>query len=213
MLLKKTLIISFILILTILSWCEKNKSPKDINKEIIMLQEEMMKETIKKNHSWLITLYNKTIKLDPEQAWAWLGRWASKYKLNDFLWAKKDINIAIELDWSIWDWYLLKGMNEMELWEYEDAYDSFTKAIELNPKDHVSYFYLSDLLYMVDNFSLAKKTIDLAIIYCPHEYEWEYYLMRAKIKEKLGDKSACDDIKTAIQKDSSLKEYTHNICK
>lgn len=82
--------------------------------------------------------FDQAIKIDPNESAAWQGRAATYVELGQYRLAVKDADRAITLPRTgndkIENAYLIRGFALNRLENYEDALQSFDKAIEIDPK-------------------------------------------------------------------------------
>ncbi len=117
--------------------------------------------------------YNKAIQLDPQCATAYYVRgcvYSMQWKLEKAL---LDYTIAIQLNPTP-NGYRNRGMTYVDLKQYEESLKDLDKAIELNPKSAVSYYYRGFAYHNLSQLTNAIRDYTLAISLDPN-YADAYY--------------------------------------
>jgi tetratricopeptide (TPR) repeat protein len=90
--------------------------------------------------------------------------------------AKTSFACAIELDGKRAEAYRGLGITDLELKDYNGAYRAWLKAVELNPKDEKSTYFLGRLFYEADLPNEAAAWLREALALSPDDYEATTYL-------------------------------------
>ncbi|HEY3938367.1 MAG TPA: tetratricopeptide repeat protein [Bryobacteraceae bacterium] len=93
-----------------------------------------------------------------------------------FVEAKASFARAIQIDGSYAEAYRGLGMAELELKDYNGAYRAWLKAVELNPKDEKSKYFLGRLFYEADLPNEGAAWLREALALSPDDYEATTYL-------------------------------------
>lgn len=91
------------------------------------------------NFSQAVSYFNQTIQYLPENADAFFGRGAAKYRLQDYDGAFADFNRVIDLNPDFRDIYLYRGNVSFNAGRLDDAWEDFGKAISRNPGNAYAY--------------------------------------------------------------------------
>jgi tetratricopeptide (TPR) repeat protein len=93
-----------------------------------------------------------------------------------FVEAKASFARAIQLDGNYGEAYRGLGMTDLELKDYNGAYRAWLKAIELNPKDEKSKYFLGRLFYEADLPNEAAAWLREALKLAPDDFQATTYL-------------------------------------
>lgn len=130
-----------------------------------------------------IEYYTKSISRDKSMAYAYFERGYVYYKkLNDFISALDDYNMAIELRPTNYDFYLKRGLVYEELKNYRSAINDYDRAISLNPNDFVLYIRRGISYQALGDYIQNFKDYEMAIKLNPKEG----YLVRGAAYGVLG---------------------------
>jgi tetratricopeptide (TPR) repeat protein len=84
--------------------------------------------------------YNQAIRLDPNNAKAFLNRGLAYYDIGQYQQAIEDYNQSISLAPNNAQAYLNRGLSYVELDKYQQAIEDFNQAIRLDPTDSNVYY-------------------------------------------------------------------------
>ena len=74
-----------------------------------------------------------------------------------------------------------EGLRFFEVKKFEKAKFKFEQDIVFNPKNEMSYLYLSKIFKKLDNFDLAEQNLNTVILLNPQNEEAIYNLARLKL--------------------------------
>ena len=74
-----------------------------------------------------------------------------------------------------------EGLRFFEVKKFEKAKFKFEQDIVFNPKNEMSYLYLSKIFKKLDNFDLAEQNLNTLILLNPQNEEAIYNLARLKL--------------------------------
>ncbi len=143
--------------------------------------------------------YTKAISINSKFAKAYCNRGFAKHKLKKFTEAIEDYSKGIELNPGeyVFHFYYLRGVAKKDLHNYSEAIKDFSKSIEINPKYANAYNDRGNSYNSLDNISEAIKDYSKTIELNPKYYNGAAYYNRGNAKQKIGDKSACEDWRKA----------------
>lgn len=101
---------------------------------------------------------------------------STQFLQHRFTEAKASFSRAIELDGKYAEAYRGLGMTDLELKDYNGAYRAWLKAVDLNPKDEKSKYFLGRLFYEADFPNEAAAWLREALQLSPDDYEATTYL-------------------------------------
>ncbi|HEX3684554.1 MAG TPA: tetratricopeptide repeat protein [Bryobacteraceae bacterium] len=101
---------------------------------------------------------------------------SQQFTKDDFAGAKASFTRAIELDSLYAEAYRGLGMADLELKDYEGAYRAWLKAVDLNPQDEKSRYFLGRLFYEADIPNQAAAWLREALKLRPDDYQAMTYL-------------------------------------
>lgn len=101
---------------------------------------------------------------------------SKQFVQHQFAEAKASFARAIELDGFYAEAYRALGMTDLELKDYNAAYRAWLKAVELNPKDEKSKYFLGRLFYEADFPNEAAAWLRQALALSPDDYQATAYL-------------------------------------
>ena len=113
----------------------------------------------------------------PDNTPAALFRIGSK-QFNDhqFAAARESFSRVIELDSRNAKAYRALGMTDLELKDYQAAYQAWLKAVDLDPNDETSTYYLGRLFYQADLANEAAAWLRQALKIAPDDFKATTYL-------------------------------------
>lgn len=130
---------------------------------------------------------------------------SQQFTKGDFAGAKNSFTRAIELDRLYADAYRGLGMTDLELKDYEGSYHAWLKAVDINPQDEKSKYFLGRLFYEADIPNQAAAWLREALKLKPDDYQAMTYLGLSA--EALGyDQTALQLYHKAL---SASKSQTH----
>jgi tetratricopeptide (TPR) repeat protein len=112
----------------------------------------------------------------PQSARDFYNLASKQFLQNQFSEAKASFTRATEIDASHADSYRGLGMTDLELKDYNGAYRAWLKAVELNPKDEKSKYFLGRLFYEADFPNEAAAWLREALQLSPDDYQATTYL-------------------------------------
>jgi Flp pilus assembly protein TadD len=101
---------------------------------------------------------------------------STQFLERQFVEAKASFARAIQINDSYADAYRGFGMAGLELKDYNGAYRAWLKAVELNPKDEKSKYFLGRLFYEADLPNEGAAWLREALALSPDDYEATTYL-------------------------------------
>ncbi len=110
---------------------------------------------------------------NPQQAYE-LG--SEQFNRGAFADAKISFGRTIELDRFSAEAYRGLGMTDLELKDYEGAYHAWLRAVDLNPQDEKSKYFLGRLFYEANIPNQAAAWLREALALKPDDYEALTYL-------------------------------------
>ncbi|MDP6925119.1 MAG: tetratricopeptide repeat protein [Candidatus Scalindua sp.] len=126
---------------------------------------EGFSEHSNENHPSSITYLSDTIRLNPENQYAYLNRGDAYYSLKQYKKAIEDYNKTIELDPENVIAYGRKGDAYGRLKQYKNSIINYAKAIELDPEYAPAYNNRANILFTTRQYEKAikdySKTIEL----------------------------------------------------
>jgi tetratricopeptide (TPR) repeat protein len=90
--------------------------------------------------------------------------------------AKASFARAVQIDSSYGEAFRGLGMTDLELKDYNGAYRAWLKAVELNPKDQKSKYFLGRLFYEADLPNEAAAWLRDALELSPNDFQATTYL-------------------------------------
>ena len=121
-----------------------------------------------------------------------------------FVEAKTSFTRATELDAKYSEAYRGLGMTDLELKDYNGAYRAWLKAVDLNPKDEKSKYFLGRLFYEADLPNEAAAWLREALKLSPDNFQATTYL--GLCAEALGlDSTAGPLYRNAIAESNAQK--------
>ena len=78
--------------------------------------------------------------------------------------------------------YFQEGINLYNKSKYEDAKFKFEQDIVLNPKNELSYLYLSKIFNKQDKKKLEEQNLNTVVLLNPNNEEAIFYLAKLKLK-------------------------------
>jgi len=129
----------------------------------------------KNEYNKAIKSYDKALKLNPDDFYAWYYKGNAFYKLNQYNEAIKCFNKASELNPDyLYAWYY-KGNTLINLKEYEEAIKCYNKALELDPDYLYAWYYKGYAFYKLNQYEKAIKYYNTALKLNPdYLYAWFY---------------------------------------
>jgi tetratricopeptide (TPR) repeat protein len=104
-----------------------------------------------------IACYDEEIKLQPQNAAAYMSRAQAYYGLQRWNRALADYNKAIELDPKSSQYFTERGVTKLQLGLNEQGVADFSQAIALNPKDGNAFYNRAIALDKLGKADLANK--------------------------------------------------------
>jgi tetratricopeptide (TPR) repeat protein len=101
---------------------------------------------------------------------------STQFLERQFIEAKASFARATRIDASYAEAYRGLGMTDLELKDYNGAYRAWLKAVELNPKDEKSKYFLGRLFYEADLPNEAAAWLREALELSPRDYQAATYL-------------------------------------
>ncbi len=133
-----------------------------------------------------ITLFDDVVKKYPNMAMGYNQRASAKAELNkDYTGAIDDLNKAIELDPSSFNYINNRGLYKTELGLFDEALVDINAAIKLNPSNAMAYNNRGRIYLNYKNYIEAKKNFDSAI-----KFDTNYnaaYFNRGQLNLEIGD--------------------------
>ena len=96
--------------------------------------------------------------------------------------------------------FFQEGLNLYENKKSEEAKFKFEQSIVLNPKNELSYLYLSKIFKNMNNRNLEEQNLNTVILLNPKNEEAIYYLARLKLDN------------SDYKKSKELNERLINLC-
>ncbi len=143
--------------------------------------------------------YNLAISLDPKYGPAYYGRGWAKHELKDYLGELEDARQGYQLEPGNPGGYLRRIGAALEgLRRFAEAVENYTKAINLNPRDHGSIYNRANCSIEMGDYARALDDLNRALELDP---DWvEALSRRAYVFEKTGKfKEALRDYKLALK--------------
>ena len=100
--------------------------------------------------------------------------------------------------------YFNQGINLFNKKKYEDAKFKFEQDIVFNPKNELSYLYLSKIFNKQDKKELEEQNLNTVMLLNPKNEEAIYYLAKLKL--------ISSDYKKSIELVNKLKLVCKNLC-
>lgn len=110
-----------------------------------------------------LTIYDKVLKAEPDNAEVWYHRGMALHDLNDYEEAIASYNRALESepdDIAVW---IDRGQSLDKLGRYEEAQASYGHALDINPTDEVDWFSRGFLLNALERYEEALASYDRAL--------------------------------------------------
>jgi len=141
-------------------------------------------------------ILNDVITANPGLPFPYAERGYQSLIKGEFNKAISDYSKAIELDPSIADYWINRGIAKEKLKNWTGAYDDYTRAIRMADKMEQAWLHRANLLYQRGKYSEAIKDYDVALILNPY-YGTAFY-NRGLAEYRLGQSGkACLDLKSA----------------
>ncbi len=122
-----------------------------------------------------ILLYEKAIKIDPNQYSAWYNKGLALSSLRQYEQAIYSFNKAIEIDFNqYWSWYL-RGNALLNLNSNEAAIISYNKAIEIDKNQYRLWYEKGVALSNLNRYEQAMISFDKAIAIDKNQFESWFY--------------------------------------
>lgn len=112
----------------------------------------------------------------PESAHNFFDLGSKQFNEHRFNEAKASFDRAIELDKLNAEAYRALGMTNLELKDYNGAYHAWLKAVDLNPNDEKSKYFLGRLFYEADLPNEGAAWLRQALKLAPSDYQAATYL-------------------------------------
>ena len=122
---------------------------------------------------------------DPNYFDAWIARALLKYSRSDYHGAALDLNTAIALRPQNGNAYIYRAKALVKLEKSSEAYDDFTKALEILPSNVECYYYRGFINYDMRRFKNAVSYWEKAVLLKP-ELAAKLNDNIAKAKLKIG---------------------------
>lgn len=107
--------------------------------------------------------YNKAIELEPENYLHYFERSNYYYTINDLKGSLSDIQKAIQLAPETGKLYNALGAVYMRMERPNDAFDAYSRSIDLSPENYLPYINRSDLNYQREDMEASCRDLDSAI--------------------------------------------------
>ncbi len=134
-----------------------------------------MKKHELEDYQSAIDNFTQSIRLDPDNALAYMYRADSRYKLEDYQGSIDDYTQSIKLEPDSdadADIYWLRADAKYQLEDYQGSIDDYTQSIKLNPDDNCSaYSYRADAKEKLGYYQDAIDDYNLAIYKCKEKGE------------------------------------------
>jgi len=114
--------------------------------------------------------------IQPQNAREFFKLGSKQFSERRFQEAKDSFTRAIELDKLSAETYRALGMTDLELKDYNGAYHAWLKAVELNPDDEKSKYFLGRLFYEADFPNEGAAWLRQALQLTPNDYQAATYL-------------------------------------
>jgi tetratricopeptide (TPR) repeat protein len=101
---------------------------------------------------------------------------SKQFNDHQFAAARESFSRVIELDARNAKAYRALGMTDLELKDYQAAYQAWLKAVALDPKDETSKYYLGRLFYQADLANEAAAWLREALKIAPEDFKATTYL-------------------------------------
>ena len=101
--------------------------------------------------------------------------------------------------------YFQEGISLFNKNKYEDAKFKFEQDIVFNPKNELSYLYLSKIFNKQDKKNLEEQNLNTVMLLNPKNEEAIYFLAKLKLKSS--------DYKKSKELNKRLKSVCNNFCK
>jgi tetratricopeptide (TPR) repeat protein len=190
-------------------WRSKIKSAWKVVMVVFVLIFSIL--TYSRNNLWKdsMTIFNDTIRKEPNIPYTYITRGLTKYKNNDHAGALKDFERAAALEPDSYLAYYYKGKAKVGLKDYQGALNDFSKALEIKNDYSDIYYERAILKEELKNYEAALADYDLSIKYKP-EFSGAYN-NRGNLKWNLKDlQGAMADYTLAIQYDAYFPEAYNN---
>jgi len=162
-------------------------------------------------HQAAIKSFEKVIKIKPKDKYALFQIANNKYFLGDTLGAVSMYDSALVIVPCFLDALNAKGIIYMDQKNYNAALDVFDQIVDCTPYLPQAYTKRSYVNYKNGNYQDALFDINKSLkMFKEDGYA---YLLRAKIKKAIQNKSACKDLKKAIELGETIsEEIKQSIC-
>jgi tetratricopeptide (TPR) repeat protein len=131
---------------------EKNKHESML---LRMQAENLLRREESPDYMKILDLFNKSIKLNPNDAFAYQLRGEANIELQNYKNAIQDFNKSIELNQINIDVYNNRGYAYNNLGQYQNAIEDYTQAIRLKPNNALSYNNRGASYYSLNNNNSA----------------------------------------------------------
>jgi tetratricopeptide (TPR) repeat protein len=101
---------------------------------------------------------------------------SKQFNNHQFTDAKASFARAVEMNAKYAEAYRALGMTDLELKDYQGAYHDWLKAVDLNPSDEKSKYYLGRLFYEADLPNEGAAWLREALKLAPNDYAAKTYL-------------------------------------
>ncbi len=128
-------------------------------------------------------VFLRLIEISPKNALFYSNLGLSLYNQSKLKFAKQAYEQAIQLETKE-SRYLSLGQVCVDLENYKDAVNAFSKALELNPKNTDLYFFIADLLIKIEAYDEAKAYITTYMDEKPYSKRAKEKLREIKIASK-----------------------------
>lgn len=108
-------------------------------------------------YSSLIQYFTESIKLNPNDYFAYIDRGANEDKSKDYKNAIKDYTKAMGLNSNNYEAYLNRGLAKGKLGDCNGAIKDLTKAIQLNPNSCYAYYIRGLIKYNIKDYNGANE--------------------------------------------------------
>jgi len=100
--------------------------------------------------------------------------------------------------------YFEEGINLFKINKFDEAKFKFEQDIVFNPKNELSYLYLSKIFKNLNKIDLQEQNLKTVILLNPKNEEAIYNLAKLKLKES--------DYNKSIELNNKLKLICNNLC-
>ncbi|MBU0532213.1 tetratricopeptide repeat protein [Candidatus Micrarchaeota archaeon] len=105
---------------------------------------------VKQKYKEAEEILSKLLAVDKENDEIWYLRGVLSLKLKNYKKAQECFERALLIKKKA-EYYKMKGMCHFEVYELEDAVESFLAAVEMKPTDAVSYFFIAMSYMLLDD--------------------------------------------------------------